>query len=95
MMEEYSRKQIILARIRRACDLIDRGRYNESLQFLEGIKDAGDRQWMIHFHLAQAYIGRSEFNRAEKELHAALDLAPVGPDHVQIREMMEYLEEIR
>ncbi len=95
MMEEYSRRQIILARIRRACDLIKRGRYNESLQFIEGIKDAGDRQWMVHYHLAQAYIGRSELNRAEKELHAALDLAPVGNDRVQIRETMRYLEEVR
>ena len=92
MMEEYSRKQVILGRIRLAGLLIQGGRYDASLLLLNGIEDAGDREWMVHYQLALAYMGRSDARRAEEELLAALDQAPIGPERVRIREALRYLE---
>jgi arylsulfatase A-like enzyme len=92
MMEEYNRKQLLLNRIMLAGQLIQGERYDASIQLLEGIEEAGDREWMIHFYLGLAYMGRSENQHAKKELLVALDQVPIGPERVKIREALRYLE---
>jgi arylsulfatase A-like enzyme len=93
MMADFTRKQIDLSRIRTACSLIHGGRYDDGIQFLDGIEDAGDRQWMVHLHYALAYIGKSEFQRAEEELQAASDLTHDSSGQDQVRQVREYLEQ--
>ncbi len=95
MIVDFTRKQIDLSRIRTACSLIQGGRYDEGIRFLDEIEDAGDRQWMVHLHYALAHIGKSEYRRAEEELRTASDLAHDSSGQDQVRQVREYLEERR
>jgi hypothetical protein len=92
MMEEYSRTQVLLGRILMAGRLIQAGKYDASLKLLEGLEGAGEREWMVRYHLGLSYMGKSDDRRAEEEFWAALDHAPVGPERVRIREALRYLE---
>ena len=47
---------------------------------------------MIHYNLGLARMGKTDNNRARKEFLSALDLAPVGPERVEIREALKYLK---
>jgi len=91
MMPAYSRRQIAMGKIILAGQLIEQERYDRAIQLLEGLDEQGDREWMVHYNLGLACMGKEENNRAREELLSALDLAPVGPERVEIREALKYL----
>jgi arylsulfatase A-like enzyme len=95
MIEEYTRKQILMDRIRTSGDLIVEGRYDDCLVLLMGVEGAGDQQLTVHLHRAMAYVGKSKFELAEKELFTASDLAQPGEGQARVNEAKKYLDQIR
>jgi len=92
MMPSYSQRQIVLGRIHLSGQMIQMGRYDAGIRLLKTIEDAGDRQWMVHYNMGLALMGKSEVKGARREFQAALARAPVGPERVQIREAIRYLD---
>jgi hypothetical protein len=56
------------------------------------LEGTDELEWMIHYVRGLAYMGKSLNERAEEELQRALDVAPVGPGRVKIRDTLRYLE---
>lgn len=92
MMEGYLQRQIVLGKIRLAGQLIQGKEYEVSVRILEGLKDTGVHEGLVHYQLGLAYMGKSDVKRAEEELRKALEVTPIGPERVKIRETMRYLE---
>ena len=92
MMKDYIEGQIDLGRIRIAGLLVQAGEYDRGIRILEGLKMKGEREWMVHYTLGLACMGKSDVARAGEEFRKALEIAPIGPERVRIREAMRYLE---
>ncbi len=95
MMPEYTRRQIACGKIILAGALIEGGIYDDAIQLLESAADAGERQWMVNYNLGIAFMEKGDYDRAIKELRSALDHAPIGPERMEIRSALDYIESNR
>ncbi len=89
---EFNNQLSVRARISMAGMYLQDSRFDECLEMLVGVRDAGDKNWVISYYRGLAYLGKGETDRAREELVRALDGVPASPERVKIREMVQYLE---
>jgi arylsulfatase A-like enzyme len=92
MMEGYYQRQIVLGKIRLAGQLIQGKEYDAGVRLLEGLGETGSHEWLVHYQLGLAYMGKSDVERAGEEFRKALEITPIGPERVKIREALRYYE---
>lgn len=91
-MEQRTLSQTVLEATGVAERLVQEGKYDECIRILDGLEGTEDLEWTIHYVRGLAYMGKCQDARAEAELRTALDVAPVGPGRVKIRDAIRYLE---
>jgi tetratricopeptide (TPR) repeat protein len=91
MMPEYTKNQITFGKIILAGTLIEGGIYDDAIKILEEADNAGDKQWLIHYNLGIAYMEKGKDDHAKEELQKAIELTPIGPERVQVREALRYV----
>jgi arylsulfatase A-like enzyme len=95
MIDEFNRSQEVTGMINAAGLYIQGGRFDEGIEVLESLPDSGYKNWLIHYHLGLAHMGKGDIETAEAELRKALEIAEVGPERVQIRDALRYIESLR